>query len=561
MSKTAFTLKSATLIGVLACLPASAATYANGVVTERIVIPEGETLTVTDPHDVTFAGGISMTNATLKIESTDETPVADPTVSPILAEDDSTAKLIAKGAYLCLVTNFTAQIAGSLLGSKIYDTVTCFVVREDQKVTCQFQYTNGSTLRCVIMEFTQVGDDIYARAIKRTYYSDKTKAAGEVDMNVTYTGTNSRSQIYLVNIFVSCRTTCQFGDDAVVLSGATDATNATLRVTGTAAAPKHLEIADAAAMPTSGEILVGAYGSLELNVPGVTQINGITKGTKISVAANGRLLVKQAYSLSAQDSYVTVDGGVMLMRPASSGDDSGGYAYDVTLKNGARLVGGAPRFRRRGSGAFIHACGISPSFIDTGLIVWSYDTTTPGTLTLDVENVTDDAEPDLTVAKSLRATATADYADVNVVKTGHGTVLLNGGWNLPRAPKLQAGTWLQGTSATTDVGLSLEGGSFAVAAGTTNEVGVLAVSASGGISVGANAKLSFAASGAEVWASDVLLSIEGDLTQDTLRFGTDANGLTRTQLNRMRVDGKKVMLDANGYLRERPVSGLMILFK
>lgn len=138
---------------------------------------------------------------------------------------------------------------------------------------------------------------------------------------------------------------------------------------------------------------------------------------------------------------------------------------------------------------------------------------------------------------------------------------MNGGWNLPRAPKLQAGTWLQGTSATTDVGLSLEGGSFAVAAGTTNEVGVLAVSASGGISVGANAKLSFAASGAEVWASDVLLSIEGDLTQDTLRFGTDANGLTRTQLNRMRVDGKKVMLDANGYLRERPVSGLMILFK
>jgi len=74
---------------------------------------------------------------------------------------------------------------------------------------------------------------VTARVRKRTYLSDRAKQPGDVDMSVTYTGTNTRTQVYLVNLTVFCSELTYNKNDRLVLAGTTDATNAFLyRITG-----------------------------------------------------------------------------------------------------------------------------------------------------------------------------------------------------------------------------------------------------------------------------------------------------------------------------------------
>ena len=62
--------------------------------------------------------------------------------------------------------------------------------------------------------------------------------------------------------------------------------------------------------------------------------------------------------------------------------------------------------------------------------------------------------------------------------------------------------------------------------------------------------LSFASSGGQTWSGT--LNITGTWNPTSLRFGTDATGLTQTQLNSFNEDGHKVWVqqDSQGYLRK-----------
>ncbi len=66
----------------------------------------------------------------------------------------------------------------------------------------------------------------------------------------------------------------------------------------------------------------------------------------------------------------------------------------------------------------------------------------------------------------------------------------------------------------------------------------------------------FADSSSETWGGDDTLDLDGFVFgTDELRFGTDANGLTTTQLSRITVDGSSVSglsLDNDGYLIPEP---------
>jgi autotransporter-associated beta strand protein len=55
------------------------------------------------------------------------------------------------------------------------------------------------------------------------------------------------------------------------------------------------------------------------------------------------------------------------------------------------------------------------------------------------------------------------------------------------------------------------------------------------------------------------LTIIGNLEPTALRFGTDANGLTKTQLSKISTRGYQVYLDTQGYLHEKP-TGTVIRF-
>ena len=84
-------------------------------------------------------------------------------------------------------------------------------------------------------------------------------------------------------------------------------------------------------------------------------------------------------------------------------------------------------------------------------------------------------------------------------------------------------------------------------AGYSDTVNRLVLSDTSTIDITAGGSITFADTSGQVWSG--YLDIDGELGATSIRFGTDAAGLTVTQLARIRHGGAEVYLDANGYLR------------
>ena len=157
--------------------------------------------------------------------------------------------------------------------------------------------------------------------------------------------------------------------------------------------------------------------------------------------------------------------------------------------------------------------------------------------------------------------------DAAIKLSGKGTrrLVLNGAMNYGKLSSastvLEEGVWRLAASSVThdDLAFTVAGGTLAAAADTANALGVLTVASSGGLSVGEGASLAFADSSGATWdvGSDVKLSIAA-ASGASVRFGTSASGLTDAQLRRVRLNGKRVILDENGYVQLRTGSLLII---
>ena len=190
-----------------------------------------------------------------------------------------------------------------------------------------------------------------------------------------------------------------------------------------------------------------------------------------------------------------------------------------------------------------------------------------GKFTLDIPDVTGDSTPDFVCSGTIRPTTTsaAGYTKGRVVKAGVGTLGIEGPFIMTNtATRIEAGTFLVNgncLAANLPCHFVLAGGTFAVAAGSTNTCGTLNVESGSSLSVPADALLSFAESSGVDWTSDVEVSVNADLSADAVRFGTDASGLTVSQARRLKNGGRPCYLDENGYLRQKPLLGLMLLVK
>jgi|GEM_PF-5658584 len=100
--------------------------------------------------------------------------------------------------------------------------------------------------------------------------------------------------------------------------------------------------------------------------------------------------------------------------------------------------------------------------------------------------------------------------------------------------------------------LILAGGTLDAAA-SSNALGTLTVSSNSEIILG-SATLSFTDSSTQTWSGN--LSVTGELGPAQLRFGTNRNALTASQLESIRIKGTPAGIDANGYLYKR--AGTMI---
>ena len=543
-----------------ALFAASAVVYEDGVVSEKLTIAEGETLTIHNPHSVNLAGGIAMTNATLVVDSSqDVMPETDSANIVTFSEDSSDEVLFAQNALLLCITNLTAEMAGTQVGASVISATLCNFSMGANTATCQFQVKpdKSSTIRSVNLTFTQKGNDIYFAAAKRYYKTDASLAVGDVIINKdNSSGDNSRKQVHLVNIKAYFSSFASFGSDTLIISGPTASTNGTMNVIGSISAPKTVVIEDKDALPINGRVEVFEYAQLNLNVPNLTGsyvLGGIDHGSDIYVHKNARLLVSKPYQLNANSSSVLVDGGTIAFTPDADNIDSNVYFYELTLKDGARMIGCDPRVRRRGGDAKLNIRGEKPSFCDTGIVLWAESADEPGALKIDVEDVSKDDAADFTINGSVRLTSNESYRNCTVYKTGAGTLRVNGRCDYINPTRIQGGTLLLGVNDAMHSGMPImcEGGSLAVEGGTTNTLGSLKLVSSAAVRIGANAKLSFVDSSSESWDEKSLLTFEADLNGESVRFGENSSGLTEFQLRRVRCGGKRCYLDENGYLRQR----------
>ena len=147
--------------------------------------------------------------------------------------------------------------------------------------------------------------------------------------------------------------------------------------------------------------------------------------------------------------------------------------------------------------------------------------------------------------------------NASFAKTGAGTLELSGAQTYDGPLLVMEGTVRFGADNLVTNGLivQLRGGGLATSSGT-NTLGRLELYADGTLSVGdGTASLAFADSSAAAWSGTLMIS--GTLLPNTLRIGTDANGLTDAQLAAIKNGSDKVGITPDGYLY-RILSGTLI---
>ena len=105
--------------------------------------------------------------------------------------------------------------------------------------------------------------------------------------------------------------------------------------------------------------------------------------------------------------------------------------------------------------------------------------------------------------------------------------------------------------------MTLEGGTLD-AGGMTNAAGVLTVDADSMLALPAGTALAFADSSSVEWGGS--LSITSTVETVSLRFGTNERALTAGQQRRIRWNGERVALNADGYLKPH-MFGMTIIIR
>lgn len=149
----------------------------------------------------------------------------------------------------------------------------------------------------------------------------------------------------------------------------------------------------------------------------------------------------------------------------------------------------------------------------------------------------------------------------SLTKAGSGTLTLSGTNTYSGTTTIHAGTLAVGGNNVLTNLSPVSMGSATLDAGTySNQAGTLDVAGSAVIKLGTGATLAFADSSAIDWAGGTLTLTGRFISGSSLRFGTNANGLTADQLAKISAAGYyKFTLDASGYLKAQ--TGTLIMFQ
>ena len=485
----------------------------------------------------------------------------------------TTPQMVFPNARLADYQSAYGWLGGSSVANGPVFAAGSYFSNDGQTATVQLQIENGSPppvyTKCVKVELTQVGSDIHARAVYAKYTT-----GGSFGFNFDLGGTS-------VAVATSAGTS-YYGVPSLTLSPGKQ-TSPRLAWNASGFTGKMIvesgvtTVAALNALPQGGGIHVRG-GNLVLDVSGLVNTANIGGSNPITVYRDGTLTALSAWNVG-HSRLLTLDGGTLNITAASSSStiplDGVQYINNLTLKDGARIIGRTPRVGYTIDGVW-RVQGTSPSFVETMLALVSAN------WTLDVEDVTGDSAPDVffTGARTnypsegpltwrKRGEGTASIAGDGTGYTG--PLVIEGGAIRLDAPNAFSastvitlnGGWLEaGNSGCTVGAITAAAGGIDLSrgTGTLTSAGALTLAGDTAIRLGTGA-VAFADTSAALWAEGATLNLIGDLPRRTVRFGTTQNGLTPEQLRQIRLNGVvkgSLGLDPDGYLKESRGTILLI---
>ena len=325
-------------------------------------------------------------------------------------------------------------------------------------------------------------------------------------------------------------------------------------------------------LPSNSTVTVKYGGIVKLGGSNLTFSNGdkggVKSGTCDCIVEKGGLLHQAVNWTFGKNTEITLNGGTLLI---SSGDDASLSTdfRNLTLRNGALIDVVASRadkpmrIGQLGTGFTWNVSGDAPSTNNVLVQFCSYGANKVSTNTFNVAKTGDGSfDADLVFTKPIQMHGgTVTYTTNVLRKIGFGTMRLNGAYTVPGTVLIEGGAIKLGASdswgdSSKKTPIVLCGGALAAAANTSNGLGRVTLTADSELKLEEGACLTCDDLSAVAWADGAMLDVTIPATSEkvllgSVRFGETKGGLTEDQLQAIRINGKKAMLDSAGWLQYR----------